>query len=101
MLNLMKLLTKLCGRVNYRTVDVTATSETSINANATAWVTVPKPPSGTPIGIVGYYIDGTAGNSKISVYAMRMLENAGQLAVRNNASSEASIRPHLYYLVVD
>ena len=101
MLNLKRLLTKLCGRVNYRMVEVTATSETSINANGTAWVTVPKPPSGTPIGIVGYYIDGTSGNSGISVYAMRMTANAGQLAVRNNLSSVASIRPRLFYLVVD
>ena len=100
MLDFKKLLTKLCGRVNYRIVEVTATSETSINANSSAWVTIPKPSSGTPIGIVGYYIAGT-GNTTISVYAMRMTANAGQLAVRNNLSSAASIKPHLYYLVVD
>lgn len=98
MLNLKKVLTKLCGRVNYRIVSVNSESF-SMEQSGTKWITVPRPSSGTVIALSGYYING---NSTATIYNARLTSSGAQFAIRNPATvAIASMYITADYLVVD
>ena len=98
MLDVKKLLTKLCKRVNFRVVQVQASSATTIAANGTAWITVPLPPSGTAIAVVGYYLmNGTT----CIPYNISLSSSGASFAVKNMHTSSMTVTITANYLVVD
>ena len=98
MISAKKLLYKLVGHTNYRIVNVENTTSTTIAANGTEWVTVPKPSSGKPISIVGWYVNGTTG---VFPYSVNLTSSGAQFALRNTANASATFTLNARYLVVD
>lgn len=76
-------------------VESVETAETTVNAGATVWINYTVPSGYNCIGMVGYYIQGTA-NSTCQLYSFAPL---GSVAVRNNSSSTAKIKIALYLLL--
>ena len=98
MLNIKKLLTKLCGRVNYRIISSTS-SPFSLAASGTKWVSCPLPSSGTVIAVIGYYIGGA---TQVSLYNISLAQNGASFAIRNYGTTElTNITIQAHYLVVD
>lgn len=98
MLSIKQLLSRLCGRVNYRIVTV-ETPSFDLQADATLWITASRPATGKPIAVVGYYIRGTA---LVTIYNLRLINTGAQFAVKNTSSSNfTGLVIRADYLVVD
>lgn len=98
MISAKKFLYEIVGHTKYRVVNVENTTTTTIAANGTEWVVVPKPSSGTPISIVGWYVNGTTG---VFPYSVNLTSSGAQFALRNTANASATFTLNARYLVVD
>ena len=99
MLNVKKMLTKLMNN-DVTVVSSTMTTATSVSANGgTAWAQVDCPSGYTPIGIVGYYLNGGSG---CSVYNMVVSSNSSgyyaSFALRNGQSTTNTVKITAYFL---
>lgn len=99
MLNLKKLLTKLCARTNFRIVQE-VTEQFTVSGGGTKWQSLPMPTSGRPIAIVGYQFAGT-GNSSLVIYNWPPPIASNSFAIRNMGTVDAVVTLTVRYLVVD
>ena len=96
MLNLKKLLTKLCGRVNYHFAE-TYIENQSIPANQTKWITISTPSSGKAIGISGWYFSAT----DLNAFSVQLHAGGCSIALRNPTNAELTTNIRVYFTMVD
>lgn len=91
------ILKRLIGKTNYRQVMVEV-ENIQFAAKATKWVEFPAPEEGTPIAVVGWYLEG----GWAYVYSMSLLENGkASFAFCSRKDAAMTIKARAYYLVVD
>lgn len=99
MISVKKLLYKMISHTNYRSVEVDNPTTSSIAAGQSAWITVPFPPSGKAIAVIGWY---TVGSTTVFPYCVNLSTSGAQFAFRNvGTSGTATFTLKARYLVVD